>query len=230
MGDENCIEALLRRLDDDNEHIYIKLEAAASLTRQMQSRGLEFIENILFSSSYLEHRLEAVIILSEIRHEGSLNLLIRVLSDNNQHPEIRAGAAWSLGEMRFVDCLSDLITAFTNVSKEIRDEAARALAKISENNTEKVLEKFASADEITRPGIAWALSKRGQLDIHKIIDLIPLDSIDTRQWVAFMLGYAEHNQVIGKIEDLKNIDSELYFAVTLLWKIISSWVYNLEEV
>ncbi|MEW6381936.1 MAG: hypothetical protein AB1611_20355 [bacterium] len=133
-------------------------------------------------------------------------------------------------DVSFLEKLAIGACGTKNVSQEIRAEAARALAKISENNTEKVLEQFASADEITRPGIAWALSKRGRLDIRKIIDIVPLDSIDTRQWVAFMLGYAEHNQLIGKIEDLKNIDSELYFAVTLLWKIISSWVYNLEEV
>ncbi len=229
IGDAKCANALLKRMKDVNEHIYVRLEAAASLIRYGHPNGLKFI-NEIFSSDYLEYRLEAVIILSEIRNKNSLNLLIETISDNKQHSEIRAGAAWALGELRDVSCLPNLISAFSNVSETMRIEAARALAKISESNSEIVLEKFASADEITRPGLAWALSKRGKLEINKIFKIVQLDSIDTRHWLAFIFGYAGQDRIIGGIEELKNKDPELYFAVTLLWKILSSWVYNLEEV
>jgi len=34
---------------------------------------------------------------------------------------------------------------------------------------------------------------------------------------------------IKEIEKLKKKDSEVYFAVTLLWKIMTSWIYELKE-
>jgi hypothetical protein len=39
----------------------------------------------------------------------------------------------------------------------------------------------------------------------------------------------DRESFIGKIEALCNYDSEVYFAVIVLWKIIGSWIYNMEE-
>ena len=46
---------------------------------------------------------------------------------------------------------------------------------------------------------------------------------------AFVLGSIEQERIIGNIEQLRADDPEVYFAVTLLWKIMSSWVFNLRE-
>ncbi|MGB9737812.1 HEAT repeat domain-containing protein [Chloroflexus sp.] len=53
--------------------------------------------------------MEAVIVLGEIPNDTSCQLLCRVLTDNQQHPEIRAGAAWALGELHNSLALSVLI-------------------------------------------------------------------------------------------------------------------------
>jgi hypothetical protein len=34
---------------------------------------------------------------------------------------------------------------------------------------------------------------------------------------------------VPEVEDLARRDPEVYFAVTVLWKILASWVYGLEE-
>lgn len=52
---------------------------------------------------------------------------------------------------------------------------------------------------------------------------------DVRRWAAYILGIQDRESYIGKIEALRKRDPEVYFAVTVLWKIIGSWIYNMKE-
>jgi hypothetical protein len=52
---------------------------------------------------------------------------------------------------------------------------------------------------------------------------------DARQWVAYILGTQDQQQFLNEIEQLHTIDPEVYFAATVFWKIMTSWVFGLEE-
>ncbi|HRT57106.1 MAG TPA: hypothetical protein P5038_10805 [Candidatus Paceibacterota bacterium] len=52
---------------------------------------------------------------------------------------------------------------------------------------------------------------------------------DARRWVAYILGTQDRNAFLAQIEELRRRDPEVYFAVTVLWKILASWVCDLEE-
>jgi HEAT repeat protein len=219
-------EVLKERINDPREHIYVRLESAAGLTRLKQSSGLEFIAQTLHGE-YLEHRLEGIIILGEIHLPESQEILISALLNKEQHPEIRAGAAWALGELKQPKSIDALIQSFMELSKPIRIEAARALRKISEIASVDVLSKLPPSEDNQKAGIAWAVSKSGQIEINDLIRVM-VDN-DARKWAAYILGTQNPEQYINKIEILRNHDPEVYFAVTVLWKVINSWVYNLEE-
>ncbi|HEX9974787.1 MAG TPA: HEAT repeat domain-containing protein, partial [bacterium] len=221
-------DVLTKKLGDDSEHIYVKLEAAATLARLNNPSGIEFIKNIL-NSSYLEHRLESIIILGEIKNNISCDVLRSVLNDPSQNPEIRSGAAWALGELNNKSCLNDLIDAFSNINTNIQIEATRALARLCDKFTPEILAEFSRSEKSQRPGIAWALSKTNKWSIEEVLKHTPLNDIDARQWTSYILGMSEQDKVIENIEKIKQYDQEIYFATTLLWKIISSWIYNLEE-
>lgn len=221
-------DPLVEKIKDDAEHIYVKLEAASALARANYPLGYEFIESIL-KSDYLEHRLEAVIILGELTSEYSAKILIQVLADNTQHEEIRGGAAWALGELNLKSSIPSLISAFNEVSPPIRIEAARSLKRMCNSHAEVVLKSFNEATEAERPGISWALGNYGRWDLHDLIDKIDQNSLDMRQWGAYIIGTSDPNRIIKDIENLKKIDPQLYFAVTVLWKITSSWIYQLKE-
>jgi len=45
-------------------------------------------------------RLDAIISLAGLASESADAMLHQVLSDTNQHPELRAAAAWGLGEAK----------------------------------------------------------------------------------------------------------------------------------
>ena len=219
-------ESLRARVDDRAEHIYVRLEAAAGLARHGGEEGWSFVRQCL-DDPYLQNRLEAVIVLAEIPGPRSCELLSLVLMDDRQHAEIRAGAAWGLGELQDKVALGNLIDAFSGVEQAIRVEAARALAKLAPTVTPEILSRFRKLPPDKRPGIAWALSKSGSFSIGDMLESLIDD--DARHWVAYVLGTREPRRYVDGIERLKEQDPEVYFAVTVLWKILTSWVYGLEE-
>lgn len=219
---------LISRINDNAEHIYVKLEAASGLTYSNAEIGYRFIETIL-NSDYLEHRLEAVIILGELHSERSAQLLIKVLMDDSQKEEIRSGAAWALGELNLRSTIPSLISTFGEMSLPIRIEAARSLRKMCRSHADTILDFFRDADENERPGISWALGISGQWDLNELIDRIQPGNEDMRQWGAYIIGSSKQDNIINEIEALKRSDPQLYFAVTVLWKISSSWIYQLKE-
>ena len=220
------VETLARKVTDVKEHIYVRLEAAASLSRRCDKRGIAFIGKCL-SDQYLENRLEAVIVLGEVGTKAASKMLVDTLRNDDQHPEIRAGAAWALGELRDKSALDALIASFVTVEEEVRIEAARALAKLAAEFTPDIVEEFARSESSKRPGIAWALSKSTQFTVEQLLSTLVDD--DARRWVAYIIGTQDQQSYINQIEALRLKDSEVYFAVTVLWQIMSSWVYGLEE-
>ncbi len=218
--------ALVNTLENTDEHIYVRLESAASLARQRNNSGTAFIKACL-ADDFLQNRLEAVIVLSEIATDAANQLLIDTLLDDEQHSEIRAGAAWALGEIRSQSAMSALINSFIAVDNGIRIEAARALRKLASEFAPDIIREFPASSPDKRPGIAWVLSKSGEFTIQHILDALVDD--DARQWAAYILGTQDQTKFLHEIENLRVKDPEVYFAVTVLWKIMSSWVYGLEE-
>ncbi len=219
-------EALLHRMADDRDHIYVQAEAAAGLMRRGHAAGQAFLERAL-GDEYLPHRLEAVTILGEVATGDAVALLLRTLSDGAQHPEIRAGAAWALGEIGTEAALPALVASFEDLAVVIRMEAARALAKIARLHLPLVLNCLPESKPEQRAGIAWALSKAGGFTIDQLLP--SLTDEDARQWTAYIIGSQNAEAMVPEIEALATQDPEVYFAVTMLWKIMASWVYGLEE-
>jgi len=218
-------DTLSKTVRNEREHIYVRLEAASSLLKMGHTEYLSFFKGLL-SDQYLENRLECVIVLGEIDSDKSCDLLIGTLLDSNQHPEIRAGAAWSLGELKNKKATEALVKVFNEVEKTIREEAARALMRFGDLYSKDITSLIPRSTEEERAGIAWALSKSGRFEIR---DLIPSMSDDeARKWIAWIIGTQDQAKYISQIEQLKRKDQEVYFAVTVLWKILSSWIAELD--
>lgn len=224
--DPEALTVLRQRVADAKEHVYIRLDAAAALMRAGEPEGTKFFETAL-ASDYLQERLEAVIVLSELGTDQAEGVLRSVLRDEAQNAEIRAGAAWALGEVSSRSALPELVASFKALDLVIKVEAARAIAKLARNYTADVVKALPSATPEERAGVAWALAKA---DSFKPTDLLDaLVDEDSRHWVSYIIGSQKREAMIGGIEDIRQRDPEVYFAVTVLWKIIESWVYELEE-
>ena len=223
-----CITLLERRVADENEHIYVRLEAAASLVRVGCQDGFKFLRSML-EAEYLEHRLETVIILGELPGRESQRRLAAILCEPGQHPEIRAGAAWALGELGGQKSVPVLVTAFESSEPSIRQEAARALKRMCGKHIESVLGEFRRASETVRPGVAWALGHAGNASMSDLLADWKPEDLDRRQWTSWILGQLEADSLVDEIEDLREFDPEVYFAATVLWKILASWTCDLRE-
>lgn len=226
LGAFEAKDALMAKMLDTREHVYVRLEAGAALTRIGDDNGINFLKEMT-NNEYLENRLETIIILGEISNKVSLNILSSVLFDSAQNTEIRAAAAWAIGELRNPESIHTLVRVFDNVDDSIKIEAARSIAKLADKNTPQLLEHFRTASGEQRHGIAWAIGQRGTFTIKDILPYL-IDK-DSRQWISYVIGSKSESGYISQIEELKEKDPEVYFAVTVLWKIISSWIYNLKE-
>lgn len=225
FNEKKVISSLLNKLTDKDEHIYVKLEVAASLCR-LGADGYTFIRECL-KDTYLQNILEAVIVLAEIKTDTANKILCNVLLDESFDPEIRAGAAWGLGEQQNKSALTSLIASFNSTDENVKIEAARALGKLTSNYSNEILSAFNIATPNEMPGIAWALTKSNSINIYHFLD--NLNSLEARQWISYIIGMQGEEKYISEIERLKNNDPEVYFAVTLLWKITTSWINGLKE-
>lgn len=225
FNEKKVISSLLNKLTDKDEHIYVKLEVAASLCR-LGADGYTFIRECL-KDTYLQNILEAVIVLAEIKTDTANKILCNVLLDESFDPEIRAGAAWGLGEQQNKSALTSLIASFNSTDENVKIEAARALGKLTSNYSNEILSAFNIATPNEMPGIAWALTKSNSINIYHFLD--NLNSLEARQWISYIIGMQGEEKYISEIERLKNKDPEVYFAVTLLWKITTSWINGLKE-
>jgi hypothetical protein len=218
--------ALKAKIGISEEDTYVKLEAAASLARLGHKEGYDFIKTFL-KDPYLGNVLESVIILAEIKTDAACEMLCDILLDETFDAEIRAGAVWGLGEQQNKSALTAVVKSFNSVETNIKIEAARALAKLTKNFSNEIISSFENATPIEKPGVAWALTKSTTLNLDQLIS--NLKDLDSRHWVSFIIGTHGQERYITEIEKLKNIDPEVYFAVTLLWKLMTSWTHDLKE-
>jgi len=174
----------------------------------------------------LETQLETVIVVSEIPKGRSENILIEVLQDSNRDDELRAGAAWALGQFVSATSATALVTTFNSSTLEIKVEAARALLRIAEPQIPHLVDLLKNSNLANRDGISWALARTGNFNP---LEVIPGADDNLRRWISYIVGYGKENFVQADVEAICNADPEVYFAASVLWQIVASWVHDLKE-
>jgi HEAT repeat protein len=225
LGDNKAIPKLINRVNDNKEHIYVRLEAAATLVKLGNEDKFEFLKQLL-EDSYFENRLETVIVLSELKTQTSIGMLTNVIFNDSQPVEVRAGAAWALGEIKNSYVVSALIKAFDTQELRIKEDAAKALLKVGGKAVKNLLDALQNSREDIRAGAAWSLSRINELDIRDLSS--KLQNTEIRKWVAWILGHKSRDEVENKLNGLKEKDPEVYFAATVLWTALNSWIVRLE--
>lgn len=228
-GYQKAQPILETRMLDPDEDIYIQLEAAAALAAYDNLAGWEFMEHKLDSSIMavpLETQLKTVIVASEIHKQRSENLLIKVLQDPQRDDELRAGAAWALGQFSSATSASALIGTFNSSPLEIKIEAARALLHIAEPQIPLLLNTLQSCDPMERDGISWVLARTGNFNPAEIV--VGADD-NLRKWASYIIGYGKERFNQNDIEAICNTDPQVYFAASVLWQLLENWVYDLRE-
>jgi len=218
---------LLRILQDDSEHLYVRLEAASSLARLDIPEGWKWIDESV-NSPYLENQLETVIILGELRKPEATDLLISILLDTARHAEIRAGAAWAIGEGGAVKGVDALVRTFSDLTPGLRVEAVRALRRLLDAQCPNLAARLESTDSDQRAGLAWAISRSGRFTVEELVQACHGD-VEARRWVAYILGLQDADAWATRLGPIKDAAPEVFFAATVLWQIVRSWIANVDE-
>jgi hypothetical protein len=229
LGYDKAKPILKQRMNDPQENIYVQLEAAAALAVNNDSSGWNFMESKLTRSTLavpLETQLETIIVLSEIQRPQSEYLLSSILNDNIRDDELRAGAAWALGQFETESSATSLVSAFNSNPLDVKIEAARALLRIAEPQIHYLLELLLNGEEETRDGIAWVLARKGMFNPT---DMISINDDNLRKWASYIIGFGKDKFQESDIEKLCMTDPEVYFAASVLWQVLSSWVADVKE-
>ena len=217
------------RMTDADEDIYVQLEAAAALAAYDEPNGWAFMENKFRSPVMtvpLETQLETLIVASEIPKSRSEQLLIEVLRDSQRDDELRAGAAWALGQFASATSATALVDTFNSSPLEIKVEAARALLRIAEPQIPHLLDLLKNGDPTKRDGLSWVLARTGQFNPSDIV--VGADE-NLRKWVSYVVGYGKDNFVQCDVDAICKADPEVYFAASVLWQLVASWIHDLRE-
>ena len=227
-GYNKATDKLRELMTDPDEDIYVQLEAAAALAVKNDMDAWSFMGNKLRRPPEqvpLETQLETVIVLSELTDARSEDLIINVLRDMNCDDELRAGAAWALGQFVSKKSASALVDTFNSTPTEIKIEAARALLRIADPQVDFLVDLIQNCELEQRDGLAWVLSKVGKFNPSDLLS----EDINLKKWVSYITGYGKDNFSEDMIKELCDKDKEVYFAASVLWQIVSSWVYELQE-
>ena len=228
-GYSTAKQILEARMTDPDEDIYVQLEAAAALAVYDDTNGWAFMEKKLRSSVMavpLEAQLETVIVVSEIPKIRSEQLLIEVLRDSSRDDELRAGAAWALGQFSTATSATALVDTFNSSPLEIKVEAARALLRIAEPQIPHLIDLLKYGNPAKRDGLSWVLARTGNFNPS---DVLADADENLRRWISYIVGYGKDRFVQGDVETICQADPEVYFAASVLWQIVASWVNNLRE-
>ena len=164
----------------------------------------------------------------ERRHPSleSQLILIDVLQDASRDTEVRAGAAWGLGQFASSESAVTLVDTFNSSPLEVKTEAARALLRITEPQVSRLVDLLQTINPAKRDGLSWALARTGGFNPTPLLEGAD-DNL--RRWVSYMVGYGRDNFTSADIQSICETDKEVYFAASVLWQVIASWVDGLSE-
>jgi hypothetical protein len=109
----------------------------------------------------------------------------------------------------------------------VKTEAARALLKITGPQVAHVVELLRKCTPDQRDGLSWVLARSGGFDPISV--LVRADD-NLRRWISYIVGHGKGRFSKSDVDAICKSDPEVYFAASVLWQILESWVDGLTEV
>lgn len=94
--------------------------------------------------------------------------------------------------------------------------------------------------ELERGSTGFKIWKKIKIKRVRVPDILCLNTgmrfesrgktkLEISRWISYIIGYGKDNFVQADLEAICSADPEVYFAASVLWQIMDSWVNNLEE-
>lgn len=218
-------EAAIREIaEDSDEDLYVRLEALVYLSAVIEESVQALFERYL-NSGEEETALEAVISVGEVGNRDAIRVLETLLFDNDQPFFIRSAVAWSLGKISDSAASDVLIRAFGDQALEIREEALQGLVTLGSHARQNLLEGLATNSPGVAAGCAEALRQQQGLDASAVREILSsLRADDPNHWGVWLIGNLPSATVAPMIREMDGLDSEVHYALSLLWSFGRSWI------
>lgn len=186
---QKVLAAIEKRLDIEDDH-RVLLEAAGAGTALESSKSWERLRTFVWDRDHdrADLRMEAILILTELRSPGAQNVLCQVATDERfLGNEIRQAAVWGLGKAG-LRRYGDLIQFIGDAD---RDVVLHAIAGFGNDTPALVIDalikELISADVRRAPAASEALKVIGNdLAISRLIDVARENGADS--WALATLG------------------------------------------
>ncbi len=209
---------------DNEEDVYVRLEAAAYLTAVSGHSTRDLFPPYLQSPDP-QTQLEAVIALGEAGSPEAVDVLSDILDDPSQVYFLRSAAAWSLSRMGSEAANRRLVQAFSDIDLSLREEALTGLVTIGGPALPALLEGLRNGGAEVTAGCAEALRQYRALPEEVVRQLVEeLYSEQPQPWAVWLVGHLPREQFAGAIAELQHRRPDLHYAISLLWSFIESWI------
>ncbi len=98
--------------------------------------------------------------------------------------------------------------------------------RIAEPQIPHLIDLLKRGDPAKRDGLSWVLARTGKCNPSELV--VGADE-NLKKWISYIVGYGKDKFVQGDVDALCNADSQVYFAASVLWQIVASWVNDLRE-
>lgn len=173
LGDLRAVKALLAALGA--EQPTVRAQAAIALGELQSKESIPFLLTCMLNDTDTEVRTSATYAFwffddrTRLAQEQVTQTLISVLSNEHEHPKVRAQAAEVLGSRGERRALLPLLTALDDASVEVRFWAVFALGQLGDPYALAALEGVAATDQAILP--RWGpISKEAREAIQHIQD------------------------------------------------------------
>jgi HEAT repeat protein len=217
-------EAVNDLANDDEEDIYIRLEAISYLASVCQASARELFAPYLTNPDN-QTQLETVIALGEAATDEAVEVLSEILGDSDKPYFIRSAAAWCLSRVGRDEAAARLIEAFADVDVKIREEALEGIVAIGGPAIPILLAGLEETDNEIVAGCAEALRQQQPLEGEALSRVVKrLKQEKPSEWVVWLLGHLPREQVAASIADMQQSAPELHYAISVLWSFVDSWI------
>jgi len=209
---------------DEEEDVYVRLEGASFLASVCGLSAMQLFRPYLTSPD-AQTQLEAVIALGETANPEAIELLSGMLGDTSRPYFMRSAAAWSLSRTGARNAAERLVRAFSDVDRNIREEALEGLVSIGGEAVPLLLAGLREITEQVAAGCAEALRQQQPLPEDVVANLISeLHQKEPSRWAVWLIAHLPRERVATSIAALQESSPELHYAISLLWSFVESWI------
>ena len=218
------LEAVANLEADQEEDVYIRLEAAAYLVAVRKVAAKDLFAPYLMNPDQ-QIQLEAVIALGEAGTADCVGMLSAILDDPSQLFFARSAAAWCLSRIGGQEACGRLVRAFADVDPNIREEALEGIVTVNSDTVPVLLAGLQEVDPAIAAGCAEALRQHGALSNDAVREIsAQLVGADPSLWAVWLAGNLPRDRLAVAVAGLQETAPQLHYAITLLWSFIESWV------